>query len=428
MFASPSFSYKFSISTQYYRLFLKKLSLNEIVFLFLRGMKNLVALLFLMITVVSFAQESTTSEDIADCTGATNILQPGSFSSQFTGKGGMYKDLEAYPSLSGNKESNSLWYSFKATYDGRFTMDASVSEGTLQMVVFEAQSSDACEEIYQGKAEIRRLITSKEAHTGLNLITNNSTLYPIDLVAGKYIMICFLTEAKVKSKLDLHVKFEPTSGELQETAEGGKLLDLRKDKSVDALKILLRDVETGTPVVSNMTITGIKDLTGTFQGSDFYITVEKSGKIQIKIDAEGYFFVDKDEPVSAGSDNEVVIWMEPLGEGKSMQIDEIEFYPGSSEFLETAVPKLRRIKDFLALNANVKVEIQGHVHATGENTFAGQKLSEARAKRVMLWLAENGIDKDRMTAVGYGNTVPIYPDAKFAYEEQANRRVEIKVL
>ena len=111
-----------------------------------------------------------------------------------------------------------------------------------------------------------------------------------------------------------------------------------------------------------------------------------------------------------------------------MQIDEIEFQPGTSEFLSTADPKLRRLKDFLALNANVKVEIQGHVHAEGENTFAGQKLSEARAKRVLLWLSDNGIDKDRMTAVGYGNTVPIYPEAKFSYEEQANRRVEIKVL
>jgi outer membrane protein OmpA-like peptidoglycan-associated protein len=120
--------------------------------------------------------------------------------------------------------------------------------------------------------------------------------------------------------------------------------------------------------------------------------------------------------------------MEPLGEGKSMQIDEIEFVPGSSEFLSTAEPKLRRLKDFLALNASVKVEIQGHVHATGENTFAAQKLSEARAKRVLNYLVENGISKDRLTAVGFGNTKPIYPEAKFAYEEQANRRVEIKVL
>jgi outer membrane protein OmpA-like peptidoglycan-associated protein len=180
--------------------------------------------------------------------------------------------------------------------------------------------------------------------------------------------------------------------------------------------------------VANLSIAGVKDLTALYSGSDFYISVERSGKIQMKADAEGYFFVDREEPVSAGSDNEIVIWMEPLGEGKSMQIDEIEFVPGTSEFLSTAEPKLRRLKDFLALNAAVKVEVQGHVHASGENTFAAQKLSEARAKRVVNYLVENGIDKSRLTSVGFGNTKPIYPDAKFAYEEQANRRVEIKVL
>lgn len=402
--------------------------LNNLVFLFLHRMKNILGLIFVLFSLLSFGQEETTSESISDCTGATNILQAGSFSTQFTGKGGMYKDFEAYPSLSSNKELNSLWYSFKASYDGRFTLDATVSEGTLQMIIFEAQTSEACQDIYDGKAEIRRLIVTKEKHVGLNLITNSNTLYPVDLVAGKHIMICFLTEAKMKPKLDLHIGFEPTDGELKETSEGGKLLDLRKNKDVDALKIMIRDVETGSPVIANMTLNGIKDLTGTYQASDFSITVERSGKLQIRVDAEGYFFVDKDEPVSAGSDNEVVIWMEPLGEGKSMQIDEIEFQPGTSEFLSTAEPKLRRLKDFLALNANVKVEIQGHVHASGENTFAGQKLSEARAKRVLQWLADNGIDKNRMTAVGYGNTKPIYPEAKFAYEEQANRRVEIKVL
>lgn len=404
------------------------MKLNEIVFLFLQRMKFLFALLLILSSCHAFSQDMATSDKIADCTGATNILQPGAFTSQFTGKGGIAQDLTAYPSLSNNKELNSLWFAFKAGYEGRFTLDASVTEGTLQMVIFEAQTKDACEDIHLGRADIRRLITSKEQHVGLNLVTNNNTLYPIDLTTGKYIMICFLTEAKLKSKLDLDVNFEPTAGQLQETDEGGKLMDLRKNKSVDALKIMVRDAETGSPVVANVTIGGIKEINGTYMASDFNLTIEKSGKIQIKVDAEGYFFVDKDEPVSAGSDNEVVIWMEPLGEGKSMQIDEIEFYPGSSEFLPTAEPKLRRIKDFLALNATVNVEIQGHVHATGENTFAGQKLSEARAKRVMLWLAENGIDKDRMTAVGYGNTKPIYPEAKMSYEEQANRRVEIKVL
>ena len=384
-----------------------------------------------LVGLIGFSQENPNLSDaISDCSGASNILQPGSFKLQFPAKGGQIKDLSGYPSLSAVQEKNSLWCSFKAPYNGRLTLDADVSAGTIQMILFENETKDVCDDIFKGKAEIRRLILSQEKHVGLNLITSTNTLYPVDLVAGKHIMICFLSNTKDRPNLDLHVRFEPTDGQIKATGESqdGKVVDLRRNKDIEALSILIRDVETGNPVVANMTINGIRDLAALYNGSDFMITVDKSGKIQIKVDAEGYFFVDKEEPVSAGSENELVIWMEPLGEGKSMQIDEIEFVPGSSEFLPTAEPKLKRLKDFLALNAQVKVEVQGHVHATGDNSFAAQKLSEARAKRVVLYLVENGIAKDRLTSVGFGNTKPIYKEAKFAYEEQANRRVEIKVL
>ena len=81
----------------------------------------------------------------------------------------------------------------------------------------------------------------------------------------------------------------------------------------------------------------------------------------------------------------------------------------------------------MALNSDVKIEIQGHVFHIGENTYAAQKLSESRAKRVLTYLADNGIDKTRMTAIGYGNLKPIIALPRFAYEEQKNRRVEIKI-
>jgi len=147
----------------------------------------------------------------------------------------------------------------------------------------------------------------------------------------------------------------------------------------------------------------------------------------IRCDAEGYFFQDKEVTLVATSDQQIMFNLERIGKGKSFQIEEIEFKPGTSEIMPESETKLRRLKDFMALNSNVSIEIQGHVFLIGENGFAAQKLSEGRARRVMAYLAENGINKNRMTAVGYGNTKPIYPEPKFAYEEQANRRVEILV-
>ena len=91
-------------------------------------------------------------------------------------------------------------------------------------------------------------------------------------------------------------------------------------------------------------------------------------------------------------------------------------------------PKLNRLKDFLLLNSDISIEIQGHVFALGDNSLAGQKVSEARAKRVKKFLIEHGVNKNRLKSKGYGNTKPIYEEPKFSYEEQANRRVEILVL
>lgn len=391
-------------------------------------MKLTLLIFFSFLFTVVFGQQVLESSDaISDCTGATTILKTGEYRMQFSGKGGKVNDFQAYSSLSNIEEKNSLFCSFKASYNGRFTLNARCSQ-PVQMIIFEGETKYPCEEIVKGSAEIRRIISKPSRELGLNLIVSENTLYPIDLTAGKEIIICFVAPPKTKEYLEVNFVFEPMTGEMQETAEGGKLLDLRTDKNESGLSILVRDYETGKPVIANITITGIKGITAAYQGSDFRFPIERSGKVQLKIDAEGYFFVDREEPVSANTETEIVAWIEPLGEGKSMQIDEIEFYPGSSEFLQSAEPKLRRLKDFLALNAGIKVEIQGHVHSNGENTFEAQKLSEARAKRVYLYLIENGIDKTRLTAVGYGNTMPIFPNAKFASEEQSNRRVEIKVL
>lgn len=371
-----------------------------------------------------------TSSSIGDCTGSAPILQTGSYTLQFPGASGTKKDFAAYPSISGLNEKNTIWLSFKAPFDGRLTFSAAFStEEVLNMIVFENETRDICDDISKGKAEIRRLAVEKSNKVGLDLVTSKNVLYPIDMLEGKTVMICLLAAEKSKGVVETHFNFEPTDGELKSaSAENGKIVDVRKERSEPALSVLVRDVETGNPVVANISITGLKDVAALYNASDLFMNVERSGKLQFKVDAEGYFFVDREEPVSAGSDNELVIWLEPLGEGKSMQIDEIEFYPGTSEFLSTAEPKLKRLRDFLVLNANVKIEIQGHVHAMGENTLAGQKLSEARAKRVVNYLVDNGIDKSRLSSIGFGNTKPIFENPKFAYEEQANRRVEIKVL
>lgn len=384
----------------------------------------------IFICLNSFAQvERKTSENIGDCDGAMNLLNPGSYKLQYTSKAGKHNDLENYPSLVATPEKNSLWCSFVAPFNGRLSLNAKTLLGKSKMIIFTNESNDICGDVQKGIAEIKRMIlepTSSEI--GLSLSVDNNYFYPMDLVKGQNVMILFLLDSQERTSLDLNVKYEVKSDDPEYESAESKIIDQRDDEFAPSFNIMVRDVETGKPVIADIVLNGLKSISAFYNGSDFFFNIAKSGKITIKIDAQGYFFADREEPVNANTQHELVIWLEPIGEGKSVQLDEIEFMPGTSDFLPSSETKLRRLKDFMALNSGIKVEIQGHVQEQGENSHAGQKISEARAKKVMNYLIDNGIDKNRMVSKGYGNTMPIYKEPKFAYEEQANRRVEVKIL
>ncbi len=79
-----------------------------------------------------------------------------------------------------------------------------------------------------------------------------------------------------------------------------------------------------------------------------------------------------------------------------------------------------------ALNKNVKVEISGHTDSRGEKQL-NKQISQDRATSVMQALIELGINKDRLTAIGYGEEFPIAKDDENGLSE-INRRVEFKVI
>lgn len=383
-------------------------------------------LTIVLLCLTSFSQKPGLNEtSLSSCIGAVNIFDDGNYQLQFTGKKANNKVLEAYPSLAETNSGNFIWISFIAEEDGELTFDASKETGFLQMIVFKQYENDICGEIGSGTAEIKRLFLKKDQKkVGLDYEIGGGKLYSLPLNKGKKIQILFAAEDGSKDKLDLNWKFIPTA---PTTAES-KIVDRRNDDFATTFRIILKDRKTNLPLIGSVTLNGRSAISGSYIGSEFLFNVERNCEMTIKCDSEGYFFDDRVEKISSFKDKEVEIYMDKISSGTSKQIEEIEFTPGTSEFTESSIPKLNRLKDFLALNSNLNIEIQGHVFALGKNTFAGQKISEARAKRVMKYLIENGINKSRLSSVGYGNTKPVYVKPKITSEEQANRRVEIVVL
>jgi OOP family OmpA-OmpF porin len=73
-----------------------------------------------------------------------------------------------------------------------------------------------------------------------------------------------------------------------------------------------------------------------------------------------------------------------------------------------------------------RIEVQGHTDNTG-NARANKVLSQNRANAVKKALEKRGIEQKRLTAVGYGQDVPI-ADNKTAEGKQQNRRVQFKIV
>jgi outer membrane protein OmpA-like peptidoglycan-associated protein len=74
----------------------------------------------------------------------------------------------------------------------------------------------------------------------------------------------------------------------------------------------------------------------------------------------------------------------------------------------------------------MKIEISGHTDKTGSEPL-NFKLSEARAKAVVDYLIQKGIDRSRMEFKGYGSLQPI-SDNNTASGRAKNRRVEFKII
>jgi outer membrane protein OmpA-like peptidoglycan-associated protein len=73
---------------------------------------------------------------------------------------------------------------------------------------------------------------------------------------------------------------------------------------------------------------------------------------------------------------------------------------------------------------SVRFKVEGHTDAKGSEAY-NQNLSMRRAESVVTYMAEKGIEKERMEGIGKGFSDLLYPDKPQAME---NRRVRITTL
>ncbi|QAR33309.1 hypothetical protein EP073_07815 [Geovibrio thiophilus] len=100
----------------------------------------------------------------------------------------------------------------------------------------------------------------------------------------------------------------------------------------------------------------------------------------------------------------------------------VNFANDSDMIDDASMVRVREFADFMKATPVLKVEIQGHTDSKGTEAY-NQKLSERRAEAISSALINLGIEADRVSAKGYGETKPIAPNA--SPEDRAkNRRIE----
>ncbi len=115
------------------------------------------------------------------------------------------------------------------------------------------------------------------------------------------------------------------------------------------------------------------------------------------------------------------------GTSKSFIIDGIKFSAGSANInVNSSKAHLDAVLSGLQQTPTANIELSGHTDNKGEEEVL-KTLSEDRANAVKQYLVDNGIDEARITAIGYGSSLPI-ADNETEEGRAKNRRTEIKVI
>ena len=123
---------------------------------------------------------------------------------------------------------------------------------------------------------------------------------------------------------------------------------------------------------------------------------------------------------------------EPPKVNESFVVENVFYEYDKSQIKPESFPALDQIVKMLNTYPKLEIEISGHTDSKGSDSY-NQKLSEARAKAVVDYLIRNGIARDRLSAKGYGESLPVEPNENPDGTDnpegrEKNRRTEFKVI
>ncbi len=379
-------------------------------------MKRIVLIAFVTLFFNVFAQKASYSY----CSGQVLVSVNANYKLNFSGIKGIDKS-KLYGYLPNELVSkNAIWICYEPENNGDLRVNCKTVIDSLHFVVFKTDISDACQDIQNKKAQV---IFTK-TNTNCSEVENAK----MELLGGYKYTFVFIAKEQTIGNIDIELNY------LEKGENGGELLDTlslnliyAKDQPIYSVHIL--DETTRKPVKSRIVISNSVEMDGTYTASDLFLNQKRQIKdAMIKVDAEGYLSKDTlRKKIILSKHTSDTILIKPVKRGTIAKLDEIYFAAGLAIILEESDPKLKRLRDFMILNPTVNIEVQGHVNDESKRGLFSKRLSKRRAQRILKYLVDCGISESRLSAVGFGNSKPVYKNPKNDEEKEANRRVEVLI-
>ncbi|MDQ3100447.1 MAG: OmpA family protein [Bacteroidota bacterium] len=204
---------------------------------------------------------------------------------------------------------------------------------------------------------------------------------------------------------------------------------------VSYIRGVVTDKSTGKPVEADVELFDITSgelATAAYsdpQTGEFLVALPVGQEYALSASSEGYLFFSENYNVPESAVKEpytLNVPLSPLTAGSTIALRNIFFNTASYDLLPASNTELEKLVRLLKGNPTLRIELGGHTDDVGSDD-ANLKLSDQRANTVRTYLVATGIEAERITAKGYGETKPI--ESNDSEEGRAqNRRTEVTVL
>lgn len=285
------------------------------------------------------------------------------------------------------------------------------------------------------------------------LVSNEKSGSP---VSGANVVVTYAGNTPVQLKSNTTGKFETRIPEIEQykiaasaagflpkeltfsvpTLGGDTTLNVEINLTPVAKKLIVNgtvfDKKTNNPIKSKVEIVGKTNrralMRSELEDGRFEQEVSKLDWYVITASAEG--FLNATDSIQLESEDMTPvtkdIYLQPIEVGLTVRLKNIYFDTDKTVLKPESFVELNKVVEFLKSNAHVEIEISGHTDSQGSDQY-NINLSQGRSQAVVDYIVSQGIDRERLTAHGYGESKPIDTNDTDAGRAN-NRRVEFTVV